>query len=76
MAIAHPHRFRLKIDFDLQFSPSFSEKYQKHDQYQDGHKAVPLSTPVDLQTPLSRRGFCISGVHGLHAKRCPLQLPE
>ena len=29
--------------------------------------SIPLSTPVDLQTPLSEAGFCISGVRFLHA---------
>jgi hypothetical protein len=28
-----PPSVRLKIDFDLQFGPSFSEKYQKYEQH-------------------------------------------
>jgi hypothetical protein len=53
MAIARPHRITLAIEFDLQFGPSFSEKYQKHEQYQDDRKAVPLSTPGRLCRPRS-----------------------
>ncbi len=29
--------------------------------------SIPLSTPVDLQTPPARRGFAFSGVRFLHA---------
>jgi len=46
-----PPSVKLEIDFDLEFGPSLSEKYQKYEQQQDDHIAVPLSTPVDLQTP-------------------------
>src|SRR5580693_6994208 len=63
-----PPSVQLKIDFNLKFAPPFSEKYQKYEQHQDDHKAVPLSTPGRLCRPRSlKRGFCICGVRGLHA---------
>jgi hypothetical protein len=67
VALPAPIGFTLEIEFDLQFDPSFSEKHQKYEQYQDDHKAVPLSTPGRLCRPRSQRGFCIFGVHELHA---------
>src|SRR5580692_7726610 len=51
-------RIRLEIDFDLQFRPSRSEKYQKQDQHRKNHLR-PSFLHHDLQPRSFKAGFCI-----------------
>jgi hypothetical protein len=70
-----PTSVKLQIDFDLQFCPPFSKEYQKHEEHQDDHGAVPLSTPEGKQTPLLRRGFALVEPMG-SMQTCLLQFPN
>ena len=51
-------RIRLEIDFDLQFRPSRSEKYQKQDQHRKNHLRSSF-LHHDLQPRSFKAGFCI-----------------